>query len=228
MRKMTKANELSWLLGIVLCSLGVALCTKANFGLSMIAAPPFIIHLKFFEIFPWYSQGTSEYIWQGFLLVVMCVIVRKFKWKYLLSFAVGIIFGLFLDFWLALFGSNVPYESMQIRVIAFVIGEMVTAVAVAFYFRTSLPLQIYELLVVEIAEQFNFDKNKTKLANDIIMLVVSLVLAMLLNRNLRGIGIGTVIITVVNAKLIEKAGKIIDKFFGNESKFPRLIKALEK
>ena len=43
-RKFNKGGELYWLLGLLFVSLGVALCAKANLGVSMIAAPAFIIH----------------------------------------------------------------------------------------------------------------------------------------------------------------------------------------
>ena len=89
MKKITKMNEAAWVMGIILCAFGVALATKANFGLSMIAAPPYIIHLFMRNFFPWYTQGTSEYLWQGVLLIFMCIIVRRFKVKYLLTFVSG-------------------------------------------------------------------------------------------------------------------------------------------
>lgn len=220
-------NEAAWIFGIILCSLGVALCTKANFGLSMIAAPAYIIHIKLAEFLPWYSQGTSEYIFQGFLLIIMCVIIRNFKPKYLLSFAAAVVFGLAVDVWLAILGGNGMYMGIAERIIAFVAGETFTAMAIAFYFRTDMPLQMYELVVVEIARKFEFDKNKVKLGNDIIMFVLSVILAIVLNRSLKGIGIGTVIITLINAKLIEFFGNVFDKIFTFEARFPKLITKLK-
>lgn len=226
MKKITKMNEAAWVLGIVFCSLGVALCTKANFGLSMIAAMPYIIHIKMISFFPWYSQGTSEYIWQGILLVIMCLSVRKFKVKYLLSFAAAVIFGFAVDMWLGILGGNGAYERMAVRVIAFIIGESVTALAVAFYFRTDMPLQMYELFVVEIADTYKLDRNKVKFCNDAAMLVLSVAAALLLNKSFAGLGAGTVIITLVNAYLIKKFGELLDKIFVFDARFDKFIKAV--
>lgn len=219
MKKITKMNEAAWLLGIILCSLGVALCTKASFGLSMIAATPYIIHLKLINFFGWYTQGTSEYVWQGVLLVIMCIIVRKFKFKYLLSFAAAVVFGIAVDLWLKVLGGGSVYESMTVRIIAFIFGEVTTAVAIAFYFRTDLPIQMYELLVVEIADAYKLDKNKTKLVNDIVMLITSIIVAVFVNGSLKGLGVGTVIITCVNAYLIKIFGDVLDKFFVFDRRF---------
>jgi len=60
MKKIGKMNEAAWLLGILLCSLGVSLCTKAGFGLSMIAAPPYILHLKLSLLSPFFTQGSAN------------------------------------------------------------------------------------------------------------------------------------------------------------------------
>lgn len=223
MKKLQKMNEAAWLCGVLFCALGVALCTKANFGLSMIAAPAYIIH-KFMEAFlPWYSQGTSEYIWQTVLLVIMCIIVKRFKPKYLLTFACAVIFGLAVDGCLFLLGGGAPYESMIVRIIAFAIGEVITAVAIACYFRTSLPLCVYELVVSEISKKYNIEVGKVKQANDIIMFVLSIAFALLLTRSFTGIGIGTVVITLVNAPLISFFGKVLDKLCDFSPRFPKLV-----
>ena len=227
MKKLQKMNEAAWLCGVLLCAFGVALATKANFGLSMIAAPPYIIHVFMEKFFSWYSQGTSEYIWQGILLVVMCLIVRRFKAKYLLTFACAVVFGLAGDGFLWLLGGGAPYETMEARIIAFIISELITAVAIACYFRTDMPLPVYELVVAEIAKCYSLTIHKVKQTNDIIMLVLSVAFAFLLNRSWQGIGVGTVIITLVNASLITLAGKIMDKYIDFSPRFPKFIEKIK-
>ncbi len=226
MKKLQKMNEAAWLCGIMLCALGVALCTKANLGLSMIAAPPYIIH-KFAEnFFAWYTQGTSEYIWEGFLLIIMCIAVQRFKPKYLLSFVTAVIFGLTLDGFLFLLGGGTPYESVIARIIAFSVGEIITGIAIACYFRTSLPLCVYELVVAEISKRYNIAVDKVKQANDIIMFAITILLA-LLAKSFDGIGIGTVIITLVNAPLISLFGKLLDKYCEFSPRFPKFAEIVK-
>lgn len=223
MKKIVKMNEAAWFLGIVICTLGVCLCTKADFGLSMIAASPYIFHVWLRDTLPWFTQGTSEYIWQGILLIGMCIAVRRFRWKYLLSFGTAILAGLTLDAWLLLFGGNGAYEELWLRIIVFVLGELTTGFAIALMFRTTLPIQIYELLVCEISDKFKLDRNRVKLVNDIVMLALSAVLSFTLTGGFGGFGIGTVIITFVNAPIIALFGKLIDKFFTFDSMFPSVF-----
>lgn len=227
MKKIGKMNEAAWLLGILFCSLGVALCTKADFGLSMIAAPPYILHLKMVQYFSWWSQGTSEYIWQGFLLVFMCIILRRFQVKYLLCFATAVLFGFALDGWFLLFGGNGAYDSMAVRILCFAAGEVITALAIAFYFKTDMPLQIYELLVTQIADKWKLTTARVKQANDIIMFVLSTVLAFALTGGFNGVGIGTIVITLVNAPLIQLFSKLLDKLFCFDACVPKLVEKLK-
>ncbi|MBQ7124769.1 MAG: hypothetical protein IJO00_00265 [Clostridia bacterium] len=218
-KKIGGMNEAAWILGIILCSLGVTLCTKAGFGLSMIAAPPHIIFVKLSQISPIFTRGVSEYIWQAILLVFMCIAVKQFKLKYLLSFVTALILGAAIDGWLFLFGGVAVYTSFALRILCFAIGEIIVAFAVAFYFRTSLPHEVCDYLVVEISKKYKFNIDKVKLINDIAMLFISLLLAFFLNRSFDGIGIGTVIITLVNAPLISMAGKVLDRYFTFEPRF---------
>ena len=87
----------------------------------------------------------------------------------------------------------------------------VISLAIAFVFRTTLPPQVYELIVSEISDKYHFDKSKTKLFNDIIMLAITIILARVLTHSWTGVGIGTVIVTFTNAPMIKLFGKVIDK-----------------
>lgn len=203
-------NILNWVLGMVLCSFGVCLCTKAGFGLSMIGAPPYIIHVWLRESFPWFTQGTSEYVWEALILFITIIIVRRFRLKYLLSFGVAVLLGLMIDFWLYVFGGNGVLEDMTMRIVFLVFGILLTSIAVSLYFRTTLPLQVYELTVVEVSDKYKIKQGRLKWITDISYLVISIVLSFALTGGLTGIGIGTVIITVVNAPLITLCGKMVD------------------
>lgn len=211
MKSKQMKNILFWCLGIVLCTLGISLCTKGNLGLSMIAAPPYILHLWLRDSFSWFTQGTAEYVWQAVLLVITCLIIRRFRFRYLLSFVTALISGFVIDGWLSVLGGNGAYAGMPARIAAFAAGTVITAAAIAMFFRTTLPLQVYELVVTEIADRYHIDKDKVKQWNDIVMLVISLAFALILTGGFNGVGVGTIIITLVNATLIRLFGKLLDR-----------------
>ena len=204
-------NLINWILGNFFCMLGIAFSTKSDFGLSMIAAGPYILHVYFREFFSWFTQGTAEYVYEALLLIILTIILKKFELKYLLTFVEAVIAGFVLDGWFLLMGGNGAAETMGVRILFFVLGLIITALGVAFFFKTTYPLQIYDFAVVKIADKFGFPQSKTKLVNDIIMLAVSLILSLSLTHRLTGIGIGTVIITFCNSTIISFWAKLIDR-----------------
>ena len=229
-----------WLFGTVFVALGVAICSKADLGVSMIAAPPFILQEAVVKYLPWCTVGMMEYAFQGFLLVVLCLAVQRIRIKYLFSFAVAFLYGLTLDLWLLIFGRE-PFDAVWLRWVMLIVGDIVTAFGVACYFRTFLPLQVYELFVSEVADRYSRPVAKTKLFYDLGSLVVSVILAFCINLDAltfdwseiyrtayHFIGAGTVVTTVINAPIIALFGKLLQKLTGEEPLFPKLKEFFKK
>lgn len=240
MKKFNKCGELSWVFAIILVALGVSLCKKADLGVSMVAAPPFIVYEAVGKYWSGFSVGMLEYLIQGFILIVMCLAVRRFNWRYLLAFVCAVIYGYTMDLWFLILGTD-SFQPLYLRWIMLIVGDCVTAIGVALYFRTYMPLQVYELFVAELSDRYKLNVNKTKLVYDISSLVVSVALAMIIFRDVarfdwksiyytsyHSIGLGTIVTTIINAPLITLAGKILDKFFGYDPLIPGLYKLLAR
>ena len=210
-KEISAIDLLHWILGVSMCGFGICLSTRAGFGLSMISAPPYIMHVFLKQFFPWYTQGRSEYIWEAFLLILMCIAIRCFRPKYLFSFFTAVVIGFLIDGFFAILGGNTVYTTMPGRIAAYVIGTCITCCAIAFVFRTKIPGQVYELIVVQVSERYSLNKEKVKLVHDVAMFVISIALALLLTHSLAGLGVGTIITTFVNAPLIKMFGMMIDK-----------------
>lgn len=82
MKKRVFYTELAYLFGLILLSLGAALMTFSDFGVSMVVAPAYLLHLKLSEIIPFFSFGMAEYTLQAVILVVMMSIIRRVKFSY--------------------------------------------------------------------------------------------------------------------------------------------------
>ena len=67
--------EPAYFLGIVVLAFGTALMEKADFGMSMVVAPAYLMHLKISEYVPWFSFGMSEYAFQALLLILLSVVM---------------------------------------------------------------------------------------------------------------------------------------------------------
>ena len=183
----------------------------------MIAAPAYITYLKLSTIFSFATYGMVEYCFQGLLILLLIIAFRRFKWKYLLSFLTAVLFGVVLDFWFMIFGTE-GYVLLSERIIACVSGILVSSLGVAFFLRTYLPLEAYELVVKEVVDQYHFDMTKVKWIYDISSLVVAILLMFLFFKrfDFSMVGINTLVCTFVNAPLIGLFGKIIDRFFEYE------------
>lgn len=240
MNKLKKSAELLWLFGIIFVALGVCICSKADLGVSMIAAPAFIVSEALVKLLPFFSVGVTEYLIQGVMLVILCLVVRRFNWRYLLAFAVAVLYGYTLDLFLWMFG-GISFEAIWLRWVMLIVGDVITAFGVACFFRTYMPLQVYELFVAEIADRFNIKIDKVKNVFDKTLLLVSLLLAIFLfwdfakfdfktigYASFHSIGLGTLVTTLINAPLIALMGKLIDRIFEQAPRFIRLEALLKR
>ena len=90
-------TELAYVFGLVALAAGTALMEAADFGMSMVVAPAYLIHLKLSRTLPFFSFGMAEYTLQAFILALMCIALRRIKLSYLFSFVTAVIYGFLLD-----------------------------------------------------------------------------------------------------------------------------------
>ncbi|MBO5889495.1 MAG: hypothetical protein J6Q58_05085 [Clostridia bacterium] len=239
MKKLTKSSELLWVLGVVLVALGVSICDKANLGVSMIAAPAFVISEALLSVYSGFSVGVVEYIFQGLLLIILILLLKKFNLKYLIAFLVAVIYGYVLNFFIFLL-KGVVINSALTRWVLLIIGDIVTAFGVASFFKTTYPLQVYELFVTKVASVYKFNINKVKLSFDMSLLFISIILAFTLFgdantfdwstiacSSFHSIGLGTLVTTIINSPIIAFASKVLNKIFDNKPLFERLEKVVK-
>ena len=78
MKKVTFSTELAYILGLTLIAVGVVFMEKANFGVSMIVAPAYILFRFLSNYLPFFTFGMAEYILQALLIIFLFIILRKF------------------------------------------------------------------------------------------------------------------------------------------------------
>ncbi len=235
--------EVMYVLGILLMALGVSLVSRSVFGYSMIVAPAYLIWAKSGIL----TFGTIEYLWQGVQLLVMCLIVRRFRVGYLFSFVTAVLYGLLFDgcLWLT---SHIPAEHLASRAALFALGTLLISTAVACSVRTYLAPTVYELFVKEVSSRYGFRFGRVKSVYDLGNLSISLILAVAMfgwgvfshfsfpalweaildGYVLEGIGIGTLIATLVNGPCIGFVGKMIDKYVRTTPLFPKLASFMNR
>lgn len=229
MKKFEVKSEFAYIISIVVLAFSVAIMSAVDFGVSMIVAPAYILSLKF----DFLTFGQCEYIVQALLFIVFCILVKKIKPQFFFSFITCIIYGAVLDFFRAVIPilnpSIYPPGSFNIilRVVFFIVAELLTAFAVALCFKTYLYPQVNDFVVKGLSTRFNLDRNKFKRIYDFMGLSISVLLSLILFKNIKGIGIGTVVLTLINGVLIGFFDKILSKLFEFNPMFKSFAKGFD-
>lgn len=113
--KRTFSTELAYVFGIVFVARGVVLMEKADFGVSMVVAPAYLLYRWLSPVWSFVTFGMAEYRLQAVLLLAMCLLLR-FRVSYLFSFVTAVVYGFVLDAFMLL-GAALPAGSVWLRVI---------------------------------------------------------------------------------------------------------------
>lgn len=229
MKKIKIYEEFAYLFATVFLAFAVAMISTTGFGLSMIVSPAYILSQKVSFL----TFGQSEYVVQGIMFVVFCILMKKVKLIYLSSFITGLIYGAVLDLWQIViphFNPDItPVGSLPfaLRVVYFVLGMVLTSFTIAIYFKVYLYPQIYDFFVKGVSEKFGIKLSKFKTAYDLAFLVISVIMSLVLFGEFVGVGIGTLIMAVCNGTIIGFFSKLLDKYFVFEPKFKKFSKYFE-
>lgn len=213
MKKGVCYSEMAYVWGMLLLAFGTALMEKGGFGMSIVVAPAYILHLKVSQYLPFFSFGMAEYVLQAVLIVLLSLILHTFKKHYLFSFITAVIYGFLLDGMMKAV-SFMP-ETFLLRVCLYVTGFIICAIGVAFLFHTYIALEAYELVVKEVAHEKKMEIGKVKTIYDLSSCFISVLLSFLFFGLFRfeGVKIGTFICALFNGWLIGKMGNLLERTF---------------
>ena len=215
MKKITFYTEIAYFIGLFFLAFGTALTTYGGFGMSMVVAPAYILHLFVSQFLPFISFGMAEYTLQAIILITLMIILRKAKWSYLLSFVAAVLYGLSLDLSMKI-TAFLPANNLPLQITIYLVGVIVICSSIALLFTAYLPPEAYEMFVKEFSAKFNAPIPTVKVIYDCASLVVAILLctvlfmpfkegnimAILNSFMAHGIGIGTVACAFINGLII--------------------------
>ncbi len=219
--KIKLPGEAIYFVAVALLSLAVAILTTTGFGVSMIVAPAYLLSLKLGVI----TFGQAEYIVQACLFVLLCLVLRRFRFAYLMSFVTCLFYGFVLDLWrrLPCFDSSVtPPGSMALglRICLFVLGVLLTSFSIALFFKTYFYPQVYDFFVKAVTHRYQIRVSRFKTCFDLTCLTVSFLLTFCFFGGFVGIGWGTLVMALINGSIIGFFSRLLDKYF----EFPPLFR----
>ena len=211
MKKKVFYTELCYLLALPILAIGTALMERANFGMSMVVAPAYLLHLVISPTLSFFSFGMAEYL---ALLIAMALILRRAKLSYLLSFVTAVLYGFTLDASIALIGL-IPGGGMVQRILFYLLGMLLCCVAIALFFKTYLPTEAYELFVKEVSGKIGMPITRFKTIYDIISCAVAIAMSFIFFGfgHFEGVKLGTVLCALVNGWGIGMCSKALEHMF---------------
>ena len=212
--KRTFHTEVAYAIGLTARAFGTALMERADFGMSMVVAPAYLIYLKVSEYLNWFTFGMAEYCFQAFLIIVLALVLHRFRRKYLFSFLTAFIYGNVLDVMMKAV-NLIPGNGIPLKIACYCLGLVVCAIGVALLFKTYISPEAYELFVKEISLEYNFNINKTKTVYDCCSCMIAIAMSFLFVGfgHFEGVKLGTVICALVNGWIIGKCSSFLEKHF---------------
>ena len=228
MKKIKIYGEIIYLLSLIIISFSVAMLSAVDFGISMIVAPAYILSKKLGITF-----GQSEYIIQAILFIVFCIIVKKIKPIFLVSFLTCLIYGWILDLWRVIIPAFNPQITppgtldLWVRIVFFIVGMVLTSLAVALSFKAYIYPQVYDFFVSETTKFYNISVSKFKTIFDMSFLALGVIMSLVFFQGFVGVNWGTLVMAVFNGSIISFFSKTFDKFFEPVPLLKRFSKLFE-
>ena len=217
--------EIAYILGIIVLALGNTFMVRADFGMSMVVAPAYIIHLKVSQFFSFFTFGMSGYVFQLFLLIILFLVMRRFEKRYLLSFVTAFIYGIVIDIVMSVV-ELIPFDGIVWQIIFFVMGLFVSTFGVALLLHANFPPEAYDLFVKEVSRKYDISLVKVKTIYDCISLVLGVILSLTFFGSFVGVYWGTIVCALLNGWLIGKNGRFLENQFA--FKELRLLRKFQK
>lgn len=216
MKKLTFYTEAAYAVGIIALALGVTFMERADFGLSMVVAPAYVLH-RYISLLPgmaWFTFGVAEYTLQLVLVIALMIIMKRFRWSYLFSFVTAVIYGYILDFFMWLMPA-LQAGDIALRILYFVVGMLLCSLGVSMVFHTYISPEAYELFVSELSRKLNKPTSRVKWVYDIVSCITGIALSFVFFGfgQFVGIGWGTVLCALINGVIIGLMCKAEDRLF---------------
>ena len=200
-------GELALALVAVFNSFMVVLLLHSGFGISTVSSVPYTLS----RLVPALSLGTWNYLFQSALVVSLMVVRRRFVPLYLLSFVVGIVFGVTMDLhqaWVQLLPQTLP-----LRVVYLAVSLVGMAFGISLSNHCKLPIIPTDLFPRELTLIFHLPYRAVKTTFDLLCFLFTAGLSLLFFRDLEGLGAGTVLSALLIGSIVAKFDCLLDRRF---------------
>ncbi|MBR5223969.1 MAG: hypothetical protein IKV81_07390 [Clostridia bacterium] len=218
MKKHTFYSEMAYIIGLFMLAFGTALMSRGGFGVSMVVAPAYVLHLKLSCYFSFFSFGFAEYLLQAVILIIMMLILKRVRVIYFLTFITTIIYGALLDLAMIIL-PQIASDRYALRIGVYITGIMLCTAAISLLFKTYLPPAAYEVFVKNVSQKLKISLFAFKTGFDISFCILAAVLSLFFFGKIQGVGIGTAICALIYGGLIALFTRFFEHFFTFKNAF---------
>ena len=193
---------LIYIIGLGILSLGVVLNTKTGLGVSAVNSIPYVC-----SQITGISLGTLTMMVYGIYIAVQIILLRKtFKVSVLLQLPCSVLFGKYTDF----FNQLIQIEPGTIggKFLLLSAAILLTALGVVLTVTMQIvpnaPDGLVQVIAMQVKKEFGYIKN----IFDGVSVLISIIISLLVERHLIGIGIGTIASALLIGRFIALFNKL--------------------
>ena len=181
------------ILGLIVTALGLAVCVRADLGISPITTLAFALN----KAFPALTLGTYVFFQHIVFFALTVILLRKqFKPFQLLQLPCSFLFGYFVDFWEMLL-RGLTLNSYFSRILFLLIGCAVVALGFSMSFTSRVALEANTAFLNAFSQRTGKPYSTLKTMTDILIVVMAAAVSLIFLHTVVGIREGTVIAALI-------------------------------
>lgn len=184
-------RALSYLLGLALVAFGINIAKVSDLGISPVSSIPFVLGAKFTVL----TNGQwTTIIYALFVLVQLVLLLKQFKWYYLLQIGVALIFGLLVDGTAFLVNAVLSTPDFYLlKLLLILVSMLFIAFGIFLYLEANIMSMPGEGVTVAISTRFKITVPTAKLIFDVSITAIAVVLSFCFFGTLKIVREGTLI-----------------------------------
>ena len=206
---MQKINYAQWtkrvlfyLIGLALVAFGINIAKVSDLGISPVSSIPFVLGAQFTVL----SNGQwTTIIYAVFVLIQLLLLLKDFKWYYLLQFGVSVVFGWLVD------GTAILVNLALSTPELYVVKLLLIAFGIFFYLEANIMSMPGEGVTVAISTRFKCTIPTAKLVFDVSITGIAILLSFCFFGKLQIVREGTLICMVCVSLVMKPVMKFLKK-----------------
>ena len=181
------------LIGLIVTALGLAVCVRADLGISPITTLAYALN----RAFPALSLGTYVFFQHVvFFILTVILLRREFKPFQILQLPCSFVFGYFVDVWEMLL-RRLTLNAYPSRIILLLVGCVIVALGFSLVYTSHVALEANTAFLNALSLRTGKPYGTLKTITDVIIVIMAAAIGLIFLRTVVGIREGTVIAALI-------------------------------